>query len=323
MSNPDIVHASNVPELRKTSIFENRHFQGALILVICLTIGSYIYRNLDEISNFSFDFSPGFLLSSIPVIIINYLLMAFIWHEILRSFDVSIPLRTNCKVWFLSNLGKYVPGKVTMLLVRFSTYKHKSKRIITLASFVEFFAYIAAAVLFILISFAGSQHDLLIKMKPLLTILAILSLFVVFPPVLSRLFGLALVILKKDRHRETPRTQSMILFILGDITVAFLQGCGFFLVLRAFFPIAWSDLLFISSIYVSANIVGLLTFFTPKGLGTREGILFFVLPAIVPVPVVIVSTLTIRLLSTLIELLMTGFFIAFAAKDAITEDHMS
>ena len=52
-----------------------------------------------------------------------------------------------------------------------------------------------------------------------------------------------------------------------------------------------------------------MVFFLPSGVGIREGVLFLILPAFIPMPTVIVGAIAIRLITTAVELLLAGVFV--------------
>jgi len=45
-------------------------------------------------------------------VIATYLLLIEAWRATLRVWSESIPFSAAARIWFVSNLGKYVPGKV-------------------------------------------------------------------------------------------------------------------------------------------------------------------------------------------------------------------
>src|SRR5689334_4725704 len=52
------------------------------------------------------------VLASGALVIATYLLLIEAWRATLRVWSESLPFSAAARIWFVSNLGKYVPGKV-------------------------------------------------------------------------------------------------------------------------------------------------------------------------------------------------------------------
>ena len=46
------------------------------------------------------------------IVLVTYLLLVHVWVAQLRAWGVRVPFLTAARMWFISNLGRYVPGKV-------------------------------------------------------------------------------------------------------------------------------------------------------------------------------------------------------------------
>jgi hypothetical protein len=46
------------------------------------------------------------------VVLLTYLLLIETWRRILAGWQAELPFGIACRIWFVSNLGKYLPGKV-------------------------------------------------------------------------------------------------------------------------------------------------------------------------------------------------------------------
>jgi len=54
----------------------------------------------------------GRILASGALVLATYLLLIEAWRSTLRAWSQSLPFATAARIWFVSNLGKYVPGRV-------------------------------------------------------------------------------------------------------------------------------------------------------------------------------------------------------------------
>ena len=61
---------------------------------------------------------PGWLAASVLVCMFGILPAGLFWHQTLRSFGQTIPIRQALSTYFLGHLGKYVPGKAMVVVIR-------------------------------------------------------------------------------------------------------------------------------------------------------------------------------------------------------------
>lgn len=66
------------------------------------------YRSL----NFTLDLRPGWLLLSLGSLVVVSALQIESWRRILGGWAQSLRFLAGARIWFLANLGRYVPGKV-------------------------------------------------------------------------------------------------------------------------------------------------------------------------------------------------------------------
>jgi uncharacterized membrane protein YbhN (UPF0104 family) len=58
---------------------------------------------------------PVWIVAASVLLLANYLVLVEAWRRVLLAFDAPVPFGAASRVWFVSNLGKYVPGKVWQL----------------------------------------------------------------------------------------------------------------------------------------------------------------------------------------------------------------
>ena len=61
-----------------------------------------------------FDFEPrwGFIVLSALIVFLTYALLIETWRYLLRNWGSSLSRTDAARIWFVSNLGRYIPGKV-------------------------------------------------------------------------------------------------------------------------------------------------------------------------------------------------------------------
>jgi hypothetical protein len=242
-------------------------------------------------------------------VIAAYLVMVFIWTRVGLLFGLNAPMLKAGKAWFLSQLGKYVPGKVTLLLVRFDAYSDYPKSRVAIATGIEYIASLASACVLILVALASASQTVPHYIQWAAGVGTVSLLLLLWPPLSMRFINWGLRLLKREQIEEFPPYGLLVRFVGAYMLEGLLHGMGLFFVLNSFSSVNFDYFLTITGIYYAAGLIGLAAVFAPSGIGIREGVLFIVLPAFIPKPAVIVGAISIRLITTAAEIFLTGVFI--------------
>jgi uncharacterized membrane protein YbhN (UPF0104 family) len=283
-----------------------RWYSRLLFLLVAIFVIWFLWRNIGDLKNSDFQYEPLWLFLSIGVLCLSYLMRFFLWLRIAPLFGLKAPVLVSARAYFLSQLGKYVPGKAGLLLTRLDVYRGVSKRKITLATAVEYIACFSAACMVVFIGLLTLPDALPVYVRWTAFCFSIILLLLLWPPFLIRLYNRASTLLKKDTITEIPSYPVVLLFVSFYIIPALTDGLSLFLVLRALGPLSPKWYLAVSGAYNGALLLGILVLFAPGGIGVREGVLFMVLPAFVTKATVIVGTGIMRLNTTIVELLLAG-----------------
>ncbi len=62
--------------------------------------------------------SPGWLIVSAVAYLAGVFPQALFWHRLLSLFGQPAPLARTIRAWYVGSLGKYVPGKATVIVLR-------------------------------------------------------------------------------------------------------------------------------------------------------------------------------------------------------------
>jgi uncharacterized membrane protein YbhN (UPF0104 family) len=83
---------------------------AVVLALVARTVASnwYSYRSLE----FALVVRPGWLLLSLASLFVVSALQIESWRRILRGWAQSLRFVAGARIWFLANLGRYVPGKV-------------------------------------------------------------------------------------------------------------------------------------------------------------------------------------------------------------------
>ena len=89
-----------------------RILQVLLIGVIFYFLAKNLYVNWNEIVKYDWDINYYFLSYSLFLLMVGSILMALGWNLILRVLGGRLTYKKALKIFFITDLAKYVPGKV-------------------------------------------------------------------------------------------------------------------------------------------------------------------------------------------------------------------
>jgi hypothetical protein len=279
-----------------------------LLAIVLITIGYTLGKNLLSLNTEDFQLHPAVLLLSLVFAILSHLVHFLNWILVTLTFGIQRPLISSGKAYFVSRLGRYVPGKVTLLIMRFNEYKMYSRRAVIMAMSVDYISSLAAAGLVVLIGVFAAHGLLPEYIRHASLISSIVFLLALYPPFLRRLSNWVLTLLKRPTFEILPTYPKMLFFVGLKVCAALLQGITFFLLLRGLAPVEIRYYLVTTGVYYAAGLIGIAALFAPQGLGVTEGVLYLVLSTFLPKPAVVVAALLIRVIVSLTELLLAAVF---------------
>lgn len=299
---------------------------GLIVAASFYFLISRLVKDWNQIPFAKLQFRPLPLVGSFAILILlHFPLYGYAWKLLLGAFGERIAFTRALAIMVVTQLGKYVPGKVWFTLGRVTLAGRegipKAKSLVSvlvetgfaLLSAVLLFG---AAVLFI-------PHSNLPRFVYLLFLAVPLCLIVIYPPVFNRLLAWLLVRFRQPVFRldlSYPR----LLYLLGVYAFDWLlQGTGAFVLINSFYPLPLSALPALVAGYSVSWILGFLFLLAPAGLGVREGIYTFILDRMVMpgpgavgagLPLAIVSALVTRVWITLSETALALAFAPFFGK---------
>jgi len=233
----------------------------------------------------------GRILASGALVLATYLLLIEAWRSTLRAWSQSLPFATAARIWFVSNLGKYVPGRVWQIAAMGAMAQRAgvspaaaigSSLVVNLVSLIAGFTVIAltaggkiADVVGLDAAREGSGTAQLIVIA--IAIGGAVALAVA-PFVIPRLVTLAARV--TGRSIAVPHIPPRAIWIATASTVAswLFYGVAFAWFARGISPRvtgnAWSYI----AVYTGSYLAGYLALFAPGGVGVREAALVLAMP---------------------------------------------
>lgn len=298
------MYNDNIP---KPSI-EKRWYSRILFMAVLLAVFYYIFTAVNDLIQSDYHINKLYLCLSFFFTLVAYLMQLGIWFFLARSFGINVSFLAAANAWSLSQLGKYIPGKVGLFLIRMNIHSQVPKRVIAVATGVEFITSMASACLLVLISIVFIPQWPSSSLRWMALILACLCIVILYPPILKILTNWTFKLIRREPLNDMPSYALLLKLVGVNILVGLPYGLGLFFAFNSFYPIGWNYFFIITAVYYAAAIIGVAAIFAPAGIGVREGIVFLILPVLISKPVVIFATILTRIIITIAEIFLASLF---------------
>lgn len=263
-------------------------FRFIYLTCIISFVAWFIFKNIDAIKESFlsiglFGFTLAFTLS-----VLSYFMLAKLF-VIIQTYSEKPAKRISLSNWFcgfmFSFMGRYIPGKVSIILGRihyFSKFGISKKSLVITALYENFLIIVAASLLSIpalLVAFVTPSD---IDHYILLICAAILIIYIfIFSSLFERIFIIFLTFFKLP-HPDKSIFLSKI-EIVHSLFYAFLamffMGSSFFVLLvnTTSIEVNFCNLILIAGAYMLSGAIGIIALFAPSGLGVREGVAVYLI----------------------------------------------
>jgi hypothetical protein len=210
------------------------------------------------------------LAASGAVVLATYAVLIETWRVLLRGWEHEIPFLDAARIWTISNLGKYLPGKVwsiTALAVMSREYGVSAAEGATASILVTL---VNTLMGFVVAIVAGAS---LLDLSPVfVVVIALMAIAVVASP--SALPRLGLLVGKLFKREIVIRPIShRVLLTAAVLTCAawLMYGVAFWLFTKGVLGHAPGALRNYVAVFAGSYLIGFLAIFSPAGVGFREG----------------------------------------------------
>nr|WP_246304793.1 lysylphosphatidylglycerol synthase domain-containing protein [Nocardioides thalensis] len=270
----------------------------------------------DEIGDAIATTGPGELLLAVAVALAGLLLTAVLWRHLLSRLGSSVPQRDAAAIFFVGQLGKYIPGSVWSFAAQ--AQLGRRHRVPARSS-------VAASSVFLLLhTFSGVTLGSALAAAGVLdtdlprwlwALAAVAGVAALLPPIVrplgSRIAGRPLVEEAGNGRHETYTARDLavaVALMLGTWTA---YGAALVVLLPS-----TVDPAAVVGAFALSHAAGVLLVFAPAGLGAREGVLIALLgPAVGTAPAAAAALLA-RVVHTVADFLAAA---AAAATSRATE----
>lgn len=286
----------------------------ALLLISIAFLIKNIYGNWNQIRNVSFKPNYTLLTASFLLEIFIQFFGVFLWLRIVRLFKVNVSYKKVLKIWFVSSLGRYIPGKIWHFagMTYFLTKEGVNTEVSFTSSFiVQIYSILTGAIIgaFTLVSITKNLNPIALG---IFIILCFVLGLIVSNKKLINSFLYFIAEKRKQKKQEIEFSSFYLpLFLLLYVFFWFVRGLSFYLFIKSFtMPevnarVFSCEFLTATSVFSASYISGLLFLLSPGGVGIREGVMSSLLNKCMGISIGISSMITVfnRIMLTVTELL--------------------
>ncbi len=289
----------------------------AIVLGFVVWRAATLWRK-DELQGIDVHF--GWLLAAGVVYLVSWLPSVWFWRAMIHALGGRVRFRDAARAYYCGHLGKYIPGKAMVLVIRATLLKDRGTRLIPAALTAAYETLLmmgtGVAVGLAVLPFANASTWLSHWItSPALAGAVVVAACLMALPVLSRLLSwVALRMMPGElcgTEGKTTIPTRLIAAGLSAFVVSWaLQGLCLGLTLRSISPAGFelADWPLWTGASAMATSVGFLVLFAPGGAGVREGLLIEILknhPQIGPGKAVVAAVL-VRAVGLVAEIALAG-----------------
>jgi len=293
--------------------------QALVGLSIVLFAIRALARNWDQLRSqpLEWQLRPGWLALSLVLTWLMYALLILGWRSMLSGWGQRLDGWSAARIWILSSLGKYIPGKVWavagMALLSqqagvapwAATGSAVVMQVLAIGTGAAVAGLAGAHILESAQQGAGAVLALLVAA-------AIISVgLLLWPPFLRHLLRLAAPQAVGDRE---PTGRGILVGIATNIVAWLGYGLALWLLGRGLMPTSGLGLRLAIAVFTASYLAGFLALFAPGGIGVREGLFILMLQEPLGVGAATSLALASRLLLTAAELGAAVPFLVFRRR---------
>lgn len=253
----------------------------------------------------------GLLALSGLVVLVSYAVLIETWRRTVVAWGANISWGTAARIWFVSNLGKYVPGKVWQIGAMSLLAEQSGVPALAAvgSSLVVNLVNLLAGILVVVLTAAQLIPGA--SVVPMLGIATVLA--VATPWLLPWLATLASAVLRKPIAKPKVPPSAIFVALVGCMVAWALYGVAFQLLAAALFGSTSGTTASYIAVFTLSYLAGYVFLFAPGGIGAREDVLQRLLAATAlhPVPdallLIVVSRLWLTVLEAAPGLLLLAF----------------
>ena len=283
-------------------------FKSLIYLFLTLAVLYFLYRNINynwrQLLEYEFNLNFSLFIFSLVIMLLTLLLLPMSWRVVLKGFNIKLSFTKSYIFMNISQLGKYLPGKLWIFIGQtyYIAKEGKSKTLGFFSTIVQTLISVTSGMtVYFIIHLLIGDTDVLADYW---FVFLFVPLF--FFAALPSCQRLVLWLISKIREKKTmfvtmPYSSIISAFVLM-LLYWLITGLAFYIMARSAYAVSFEILPLMTSAMAIAWVIGFLAFFSPSGLGIREGFLIVILRNAMPLEQAIVISFLSRIWFVLCDL---------------------
>lgn len=284
-----------------------------LFLAVLWFLFKSISVNFNKIKDINYSsYDPKYMFFSIITLFVSLVYPVFVWKFLISSMGEKINTLSALRIWFISNLGRYIPGKVFQVagLVYLTGCEGISR---SKAVQSVLYSQITANGLGLfmglgLLTLSKSGGSFPAHFHVILILIALFITVLWFPTLFLRSSNFMLKKMNKELIRQSVSQKNYVIYLILQLINWTLMSLAFLFLVSSYTNISVVRDPVLMFILPLSWTIGLLAFFAPGGVGVREGAMSYWLSMFIPVQYALVLPWIYRLLNTIVEVILTVIF---------------
>jgi uncharacterized membrane protein YbhN (UPF0104 family) len=252
--------------------------------------------------------------SATVLVLIAYALLIEGWRRVLGAWDSHLPFPQASRIWFLSNLGKYVPGNIWSLTAMGVMARGRGLSALAAAGSSVIMQTVSLATGAAIVMVSGAKllgQPVLVGVSVLALVVILLSAPKFLPPLAVWIGGL----IGRDILPPTVPATSIWTAAIASTFSWLLYGLAFQLFVRGLLGTSPGEISSYIAVYTAAYLLGFISPIAPAGLGVREFTLaaFMTQLGLASEADAALVAIAARLWLTIVELVPSGIYVAAGA----------
>ena len=283
-----------------------RVLQWILGLAIVTFAARSLLRNWDELRAQPLEWSiePGWIILSAVVVWLMYALLIVAWRRMLTAWGRGLDVWSAARIWTVSSLGKYLPGKVWAVAGMAAMAQRAGVGAGPATGSAVILQVLAIGTGAAVVGLTGSEALRAAYPRAALGLAVLLGTAIVgvglllWPRFLSRVLSIAAPAAGPVRFPAG----AVVFGIAANLAAWIGYGVALWLLARGLLPRAELGLQPAIAVFTTSYVAGFLALFAPGGIGVREGVFILMLQGPIGIGAATALAVASRLLLTITEL---------------------
>lgn len=284
-----------------------------LLAAVVVAVGYALVRNWGEVRDELSRLDAATVAGSLAFAVISPYVTMLGWRRLLADLGSPLHLAPAAGIFFVGQLGKYVPGSVWSLLAqmemgaRLGVPRRRAgvAGLVLIGLSVLTGGLVGLPAVPALFGRTGEGYPWW-----LVGVAALLAVVLLAPPVLNRLIALGLRLLRREPLEHDLSGRAILVATSWFVAAWVSMGASVWWIARSVAPTTADGgqlaLLSISGFVLGATL-GMVSFLVPAGVGIRDGVLLVLLSTVMPTSAAFAVAVLARFLSVVIDVAAAAF----------------